>query len=446
MGFVFISYSRQDTTTVDHIVDRLQADGFEVWIDRANIKGGDLWTVAIVEAIDTADSFVLMLSPHSTASDNVRKEVQLAQDAKRKLFPFMIAAVALPPQFRYQLAGIQIIDYAADPETKYRELVEVLQAHRETLFKADIPVTRQVEVVISGKTVENFGPLEKESLLDTVARIAETARAQLSLARVTAGSVHAFIDMPSHAAYVLKTAALNKDHGLLHAGIDALRLNGEENFVLVRSGEIGPIDLPPRRAPVYKGLLPSIVGIVILAVVLLSLIPGVRTFFQPPTSTPTPTSTRTSTPTATLTSTFTPTFTSTVTPTPTRTFTPTATETHTPTSTLNPPPSAPSLGVDSMQPNGNVPCYLPAALLLQARDPDGINGYEVTIDVFNKSTGGWENVFTRFISRNRLNISDIVASYCGESMRIQSTAQDALGAWGSPSSFLQFDLEFPAPG
>src|SRR5687767_8863832 len=103
MGFVFISYSRQDANTVDKIAARLERDGFDVWIDRARIKGGELWTVAIVAAIDSADSFVLMLTPSATSSDNVRKEVQLAQDAKRRLFPLVIAPVTLPPQFRYQL-------------------------------------------------------------------------------------------------------------------------------------------------------------------------------------------------------------------------------------------------------------------------------------------------------------------------------------------------------
>jgi hypothetical protein len=231
MGFVFISYSRQDTNTVDEIVARLKRDGVDVWIDRVNIKGGDLWTVAIVEAIDTADSFVLMLSPGSTASDNVRKEVQLAQDANKKLFPFQLVTVKLPPQFRYQLAGIQIIDYAGNPDEKYRELVEVLRANREKLANVSIPETRQAEVVISEGNVSKFGIVEKESILNTIANITETARANLNITKVFAGSVHVVIDMPTHAAYVLKTAALNRDNRLVKYGIGAVRLNGEENYV-----------------------------------------------------------------------------------------------------------------------------------------------------------------------------------------------------------------------
>jgi hypothetical protein len=68
------------------------------------------------------------------------------------------------------------------------------------------------------------------------------------------------------------------------------------------------------------------------------------------------------------------------------------------------------------------------------------------MDVFNKSTGRWNNRFEEFVSDNRLNISDFVAKYCGETIQVQVSAQDALGAWSSPSKPLQFELEYPAPG
>src|SRR6185369_8629383 len=99
-----------------------------------------------------------------------------------------------------------------------------------------------------------FGAVEKERLLTALANIAETTRTKLNLANVSAGSVHAFVDMPTHAAYVLKTAALNGDKRLLKHKIDALRLDGDENYVLVNSGEIGPLDLPKRKPSFFKGM------------------------------------------------------------------------------------------------------------------------------------------------------------------------------------------------
>lgn len=54
-----------------------------------------------------------MLSPNSAASENVQKEIDLAQDARRKTFIVMLDPVQLPSEIKYQLAGLQFIDVQA---------------------------------------------------------------------------------------------------------------------------------------------------------------------------------------------------------------------------------------------------------------------------------------------------------------------------------------------
>ena len=257
MGFLFISYSRQDQKVVDFIASQLKGDGFEVWIDRENIRGGDLWREKIVKAIKTTDAFVLMLSPNSVTSDNVRKEVDLAETSKRGLFPILLASVEVPDKLMYQLSGIQWIEFHLNPEDKYRELVEVLRAHQKTL--SAIPETRQAEVVLGAKSEKQFGEKEQEALIKLLARKTRASPASLQLAGVRAGSIHAFINMPADAAYALTTAALNRDKDLIKFGIDALRLDGEENYVLLRTGAIGPLELKPPR-PFLPRLLLMLIG------------------------------------------------------------------------------------------------------------------------------------------------------------------------------------------
>src|SRR5512134_2800917 len=85
--------------------------GISVWIDRSDIKAGNTWRVQIVQAIDTCHAFVLMLSPHSAASDNVRREIDLSHDSERRIFAVMLDPVKpIPAEIRYQLAGLQFID------------------------------------------------------------------------------------------------------------------------------------------------------------------------------------------------------------------------------------------------------------------------------------------------------------------------------------------------
>ena len=65
MSRIFISYSRRDREMVDSIVEKIEAAGIGIWIDREDIKAGKTWRVQIVEAIATCDAFVLMLSSNS---------------------------------------------------------------------------------------------------------------------------------------------------------------------------------------------------------------------------------------------------------------------------------------------------------------------------------------------------------------------------------------------
>lgn len=250
MRHIFVSYSRKDSKTVDHIVARLIQEGFEVWIDREEITGGELWREAIVKAIDSAYAFILMVSPGSVASDNVRKEIDLADGAKKKFFvPVLLKAVKLPAKLRYQLAGIQWIEYYRAPEKKYAELVKVLRTHEPKRNARAMHATRDVEIVIKGLNPAKFGPQKQEELLRFIAEITDSQRSELKLTALKSGSVHAFISMPEDAAYRLKTAALNRDSRLINFGIDALRLSSDRNFVFLKTGQIAPLKPPKLGGP-----------------------------------------------------------------------------------------------------------------------------------------------------------------------------------------------------
>jgi len=244
MNHIFISYSRKDSEVVDGIVARLTQDGFKVWIDREDIKGGELWREAIVEAVDTAYACILMLSPDSVASNNVRKEVDLTEGAGKALVPVLLAPVKLPANLRYQLAGIQWVEYFRDPKVKYDELVQVLQSNQES-NQVERAHKRELEIVIGKIKYSKFGPEEQETLLDFIADLTNTPRTEINIARITPGSVHAFIKIPANAAYQLKTAALNRNNRLINFGIVAIRLSGDHHFVLLKTGSIG--SLKPRK-------------------------------------------------------------------------------------------------------------------------------------------------------------------------------------------------------
>jgi hypothetical protein len=320
---IFVSYARADSEVVDAIVGRLKRDGFDLWIDRESISVGEQWGKEIVEAIDKAYAFLLMLSPSAVASKYVHDEVYVAYKGPRDLLyvPVLLKPVEIVGDLSLPLARVQYIEYFRDAEATYAELVRVLGSRKPKPTSA----MRAVGLILQGLNRFNFGAEKREQLLDAIADFAETRRVELEITKSIDMSGHIVVQMPADAAYRLKTAALNCDARLLDFGINGLRLTGDRSFVWVRSGHFAPL----RPASVSGG----IIGGVILAIALL-----LAAIFLPQNSPPVEL-----TATASLTATDTPIPTPTPSHTPTKTPTPTSTETITSTSTMaaSPAPSTP---------------------------------------------------------------------------------------------------------
>ena len=127
MGYIFLSYSRRDSQFVDALRSRLESNGIQVWVDRTDIQGGSQWRSEIVKAIEGADSIIVILSPNSIQSDNVRKELDIAESHKSKIIPVEIGRVTIPPDFEYQLAGLQRIEMGNNFDAGFSQLLNALQ-------------------------------------------------------------------------------------------------------------------------------------------------------------------------------------------------------------------------------------------------------------------------------------------------------------------------------
>lgn len=352
MGQIFISYSRRDTETVDRIASQMKEAGLDVWVDREAIKAGNTWRVQIVQAIDTCLAFVLMLSPNSATSDNVRREIDLAQDAERPFLPLMLEPVKLPPEIRYQLTGQQLINLQMlGFENAVGQLIATIKEHLKKLQPAVEQAARQVELVIQGLSLKDLTAEKQEQLLDFLAQLSNSDRSQLQIANLAAGSLHAFVDMPARSAYELKTLALNRDRRFKQFGITCLRLEGDPRFVNTTFGiltQTATLSLPRtiwlRIPPLLRSMFGATVGkflTILLAVLVLAgvgltaahslgipSVPAALTASPTRTQSASQTAEPTSTPTAQATETLSPSPTATSTFTPT--FSPTSTETATP--------------------------------------------------------------------------------------------------------------------
>lgn len=89
MSHVFISYSRKDVKYKKKLVEHIEGSRFQVWHDD-HIEYGDVWWPTIVTAIEECAAFIVIMTPDAEKSEWVRKEILIAKECEKHIFPLWI--------------------------------------------------------------------------------------------------------------------------------------------------------------------------------------------------------------------------------------------------------------------------------------------------------------------------------------------------------------------
>jgi hypothetical protein len=119
---VFISYSRQDTRTVDRLVNQIEASGYGVWIDRES-SGTQRYAAEIVGAIRTSKLVALMCSQNAFSSDHVIREIYVAGDYKKPFIAFQLDMTEFPDEVHYFLSGFPRVPIASIDQKKLQSTI-----------------------------------------------------------------------------------------------------------------------------------------------------------------------------------------------------------------------------------------------------------------------------------------------------------------------------------
>ncbi len=143
---VFVSYSRDDEERVFAVAAKLRAFGVSLWIDQGALDAASLWSEQIVNALDSAKVLLLMVTESAVHSSNVAKEVMLVSERKGHILPVHLEPTVIPPTLKYQLAGIQHIEYfkSGDADAGAKAILRALERIGVTLapspaMKANAP-------------------------------------------------------------------------------------------------------------------------------------------------------------------------------------------------------------------------------------------------------------------------------------------------------------------
>ncbi len=146
---VFVSYSSRDSQVALAVVKALETSGIRCWIAPRDIKGGEVWAQAIVDAIGAAKVLVLVFSSHANRSSHLVNEVDAAIRKGVTPIAFRIEDVMPEGALEYHLRTRHWMD-ALSPDLD-RHLPDLVAAVRQVLQVAPAGS-------IPGSEYGRFGP------------------------------------------------------------------------------------------------------------------------------------------------------------------------------------------------------------------------------------------------------------------------------------------------
>lgn len=219
MSSVFISYVEEDHDIALAIAEGLQAAGYSTWYYERDSLPGLTFLVQINKAITGCQAFVLILSPQSLRSEEVKKEVESAYNKRKAFLPVMsgvsygdvskeefysqalgtATAVQVPKEgvnahlIRRLVGGLQVMGILpgekaeeAPPEAPREQVPSSLTADqaREIAARSPLPVAAAFARLASG-------PVEAEGAQAFRTALQHTARSGYWFLGVIAAAVYA---------------------------------------------------------------------------------------------------------------------------------------------------------------------------------------------------------------------------------------------------------------
>jgi uncharacterized protein with WD repeat len=131
---VFISYSSHDKPTADAACAALEASGIRCWIAPRDMSPGQQYGEAIIDAIENAKVFVLILSGSANTSPQISREVERAVSKGLVIVPVRIEDVAPSRNLEYFVSSPHWLDAFPPPREKYfLKLVDSVRAQLGTI-------------------------------------------------------------------------------------------------------------------------------------------------------------------------------------------------------------------------------------------------------------------------------------------------------------------------
>jgi len=114
-GKVFISYASRDAGIAQELCAGLESADIPCWIAPRDVRPGEPYAAAIVQAINSCRTLVLILSKNSIDSPHVVREVERACSKRRPVLSIRMDAADLPAELEYFVSSNHWLDASGGP-------------------------------------------------------------------------------------------------------------------------------------------------------------------------------------------------------------------------------------------------------------------------------------------------------------------------------------------
>lgn len=250
---VFLSYASNDKPTVRQLYQRLQAEGFDVWLDEQNLLPGQNWEREISEALRSSDVVIVCLSRSSVSKRGyVQKEIQLALDLvdERSNSTFFLIPVKLEecevPQRLLRWQWVELFE-----KEGYQRLLRALDelANRLGLSRKGAPKQPDAEWLMRQyKPIRNpfiyGGSVPNELFFD---RAQELEKVLLSIDRGQNVSIVGSRRVGKTSLLQMIFRQLRTREGLVCLNIDLQMLSSEKEFYVYLGNELEKVGIQNRN-------------------------------------------------------------------------------------------------------------------------------------------------------------------------------------------------------
>lgn len=80
---IFLSHARKDDYLARELGQRLEREGFSVWISEEQISPGENWAKKVAKGLDESELMVILLTPNAFESDSLRWNLEFALGSKK---------------------------------------------------------------------------------------------------------------------------------------------------------------------------------------------------------------------------------------------------------------------------------------------------------------------------------------------------------------------------